>query len=153
MVPALAICLDEKCCFILDKLLTPYIHALTCRWQQWAPSWTGVLASRHMSSETTTCCLGCAHTTWGGASTNCGRPSEPPRQPLGISRSSPWEMISTRLVPFKNSSINGSDGDRLDGWNHTGKLWNNACQCPLQSRWSDVTHSSGFTSYIQRWSF
>lgn len=84
----------------LKKKVTLYVDALTHRWQLWAPLWIGALLWRHMFLGTTTCCLGCAHTTLGAASISFGRPSAPHQQPPGISRSSLWGMISTRSVPF-----------------------------------------------------
>lgn len=84
----------------LKKKVTLYGDALTHRWQLWAPLWIGALLWRHMFLGTTTCCLGCAHTTLGAASISFGRPSAPHQQPPGISRSSLWGMISTRSVPF-----------------------------------------------------
>lgn len=84
----------------LKKKVTLYVDALTHRWQLWAPLWIGALLWRHMFLGTTTCYLGCAHTTLGAASISFGRPSAPHQQPPGISRSSLWGMISTRSVPF-----------------------------------------------------
>lgn len=72
----------------------------TCRWQLWAPLWTRAFLWRRMSLGITICRPGCAPTTWGAASTSCGRPSVPHQQLPDTSKSSDWETISTRSVTF-----------------------------------------------------
>lgn len=94
-------CLQTSCLNCLNSLTVyEYRHAklsLPCRWQQWAPLSTGALW-RPTFSGTTTSCQESALSTLGAASTSSGRPSEPHQQPQATSKSSPWEMISTRSV-------------------------------------------------------
>lgn len=85
-----------------------HVKSFTCRWQRWAPSSTGAPRWRLTCSGTTTCSLAYALTTWGAASTSSGRPSGPRQQPLAISRSLLWEMISTRWEEFPSAISDNS---------------------------------------------